>query len=232
MSAAEDVCVFVQARMRSRRMPGKVLAALCGRPLLMYVLERLARCRGRPRVVVCTTDTPSDEPIASLCREQGVPCFRGAEQDVARRLLDAADRYDARTIVRVFGNGPLIDPHLVDQALERMHYTGFDLVTNALTPTFPAGCAVEAMATIALRRAYARMRREEERERVTGYFRDNASRFRIHNFVCDTDLSSLQLGVGTPEDLERIAAVVGRMTRPHWEYGLREIVERFCTAPA
>jgi spore coat polysaccharide biosynthesis protein SpsF len=57
---------FVQARMSSRRLPGKVLQPLAGRPALERVVERLGRASGLDEVVVLTSTDPSDDPVAEL----------------------------------------------------------------------------------------------------------------------------------------------------------------------
>src|SRR5581483_3025286 len=57
--------VVVQARVSSRRLPGKVLADLVGAPLLARLLERLALVRGTSVAVATSTDR-TDDPIAAL----------------------------------------------------------------------------------------------------------------------------------------------------------------------
>ena len=64
--------VFVQARMSSRRFPGKVLAPFAGRPLIDHVLEQVAKALPRKRIVVATSTEPSDDPLVAYLRECGV----------------------------------------------------------------------------------------------------------------------------------------------------------------
>ena len=40
----DQVSVILQARTGSRRLPGKVLRDLAGRPMLAFLVERLKRC--------------------------------------------------------------------------------------------------------------------------------------------------------------------------------------------
>lgn len=223
--------VLVQVRSNSRRLPGKALRPLRGKPMLEYVLERLERCTQPNLVAVCTTQRPEDDAIASLCEKLELRYFRGAEQDVAQRLLAAAERFGLRALVRVCGDSPLIDPALVDYAITLYEQGDYDVVTNTLKRTYPSGQSVELVETAALRRAVARMRTPEEREHVTSYFYTHPDEFHILNFTGDADLSSLKLSVDDADDLARVETIISQMKRPHWDYGLREIVERFCTMP-
>ena len=62
------IVAIIQARMSSTRLPGKVLMALAGEPLLVRVFERVRRAETLDEVVVATTVEPSDDPIVELCR--------------------------------------------------------------------------------------------------------------------------------------------------------------------
>ncbi|MSS73606.1 MAG: hypothetical protein EXS64_19265, partial [Candidatus Latescibacteria bacterium] len=64
--------------MGSSRLPGKVLMPAAGKPLLLHLVERLRRSCLLSRVVVATSDDPSDDSIAALCATESIPCFRGS----------------------------------------------------------------------------------------------------------------------------------------------------------
>src|SRR5215204_5835271 len=109
--------IIVQARMTSTRLPGKVLADLAGRPMLLRQLERLARCRQVDDIVVATTTQPTDEPVLRVCDAAGVRWFRGDEHDVLGRYLGAAREAAADLIVRITSDCPLIDPAEADRVV-------------------------------------------------------------------------------------------------------------------
>lgn len=74
--------IIIQARMTSTRLPGKVLLPLAGEPMLVRLLERLRRVHRAQGIVIATTTNGTDDPIAALCAQLGVPCHRGSEHDV------------------------------------------------------------------------------------------------------------------------------------------------------
>jgi spore coat polysaccharide biosynthesis protein SpsF (cytidylyltransferase family) len=214
----------VQARTGSTRLPGKVLRSLRGQPLLVYVLERLERARRLDALVVATSTAAVDDAVAELCAAHGVACFRGPLDDVAARFVGAAAAHGLDAIVRVSGDSPLLDQALVDRGVE-LYGDDVDLVTNVSPRTFPPGQSVEVVRTEALRAACAEMAEAEDREHVTRHLYAHPGRFRIRSFAAARDYGGLRLVVDTGEDFERVEAILGRMTRPHWDYGLDEVVE-------
>ena len=71
---------IIQARMGSERLPGKVLLPLAGRPMLWHVVARARAVRGLEEVVVATSLRSEDDPIRSMCEENGIRVFSGSEE--------------------------------------------------------------------------------------------------------------------------------------------------------
>jgi spore coat polysaccharide biosynthesis protein SpsF len=222
------VAIVVQARMRSTRLPGKALKPLAGRPLLAYVLDRVFRCERTRRVLVATSENPADDAIETYCATQSVTCVRGDEHDVARRFERVVDRFELGGFVRVCADSPLIDPVLIDEGLERFHDGGHQVVTNNLSRTYPAGQTVEIVDAEAFRAACMKMTTADQREHVTRYIYDHPDEFDLLNMTTGIDYSDVKLSVDTPEDFDRIADIVDRMTKPHWHYRWSDIVGDLC----
>jgi spore coat polysaccharide biosynthesis protein SpsF len=213
----------VQARMGSRRLPGKVLREIGGKPLLQYLLERLERCQALDGLLVATSVSSGDDPIASFCEDRGTLCFRGPEEDLAGRFGEAVAAHELDWFVRLSGDSPLLDASLVERALELARHGG-DVVTNIFPRTFPPGQSVEAVRAAPFVAALPELRLPIDREHVTPFFYRHPERFAIHNFAAERDYSDISLVVDTAADLARVAAIVERMQGPQWEYGLDQVV--------
>jgi spore coat polysaccharide biosynthesis protein SpsF (cytidylyltransferase family) len=215
------VGAVVHARMSSRRLPGKVLAPLAGRPALQWVLERLEHARELDAIVLATSEDPSDDPVAAFAGERGTPCHRGSLDDVAERVAGAARGHGLDAIVRVNGDSPLLDQELVDRGVEIMRASEPDLVTNVRPRTFPPGQSVEVVSVDALERAHAAGSSAEEREHVTGPL--YAGGFSVVRFETDPARTEPPYTLDTPEDHARLEAILLGMDRPHWEYRWDEL---------
>ena len=128
------VVAVVQARMGSKRLPGKVIAPIAGRPMLWHIVTRLRRCAELDEVVVATTNDPADDPVAAFCTREGIAFVRGSEDDVLSRFLLAAHEHDAELVVRVNGDAPLVCPHTVDRLVVALREAGTDYCTGEPTP--------------------------------------------------------------------------------------------------
>ena len=219
----EGLTVIIQARCSSRRLPGKVLREVAGKPMIGYLIDRVRQSRSIGRLVVATSDEESDDRLASWCDATGISCFRGPLDDVAARFLAAARHWDLPAFVRLNADSPLLDPAIIDRAVSVFREDACDLATNTLVRSFPKGQSVEVISTDSLRQAHPRMS-DEEREHVTVHFYRNAGDYRIRNFSFTEDRSTLQLSVDTEEDFARFQTLVAAMDRPHWEYGLEELL--------
>jgi spore coat polysaccharide biosynthesis protein SpsF len=224
MAARPLIAAVVQARMSSRRLPGKVLRPLAGKPALQCLLERLERCEQVDRVIVATSTEPSDEPVAAFCESAGATFHRGPLEHVAARFGEVVERFGLDAFVRVTADSPLLDQALVDRGAALYRKGGFDIVTNVYPrSTFPSGQSLEVVRAQAFRSALAHMDDPYEREHVTPYFYRRPEAFCIHNLVAEQDDSGLDVSLDTDDDARLIEAVLERMDRPHWTYSSDEV---------
>jgi spore coat polysaccharide biosynthesis protein SpsF len=208
--------IIVQARMTSTRLPGKVLLPLAGVPMLTRLVERLRRVQRADGIVVATTTNASDDAVAALCAQLGVPCHRGSEHDVLSRYADASRLHGADVVVRITSDCPLIDPALIDQVIAAYEEGGSDYVSNMLPPTWPYGMAVEVFSAAALAQAHAEAAQAAEREHVTPFLYWHPERYRLRNVASPVDLSHHRWTVDTPEDYALVSRLFDHLmlTRP------------------
>ncbi|HEY0837414.1 MAG TPA: NTP transferase domain-containing protein [Azospirillum sp.] len=218
MTSARGTVIAVFARLDSKRLPGKALTDLAGRPLLGRVLDRLRAAtaseplRGTP-IVLATTDRPADDPIAAFGAAEGVSVFRGDCEDVAGRCLACADAQGAGRVVRISGDSPFIDAGVLRAVIAGATGAGApDLVTNVFPRTYPPGVSVESIATAALRRMLDETADPQDREHVTRHIYANPDRFRIVNVAAPDDrYAGVTLTVDTPEDLDKATWIAARL---------------------
>jgi glutamate-1-semialdehyde aminotransferase/spore coat polysaccharide biosynthesis protein SpsF (cytidylyltransferase family) len=213
------IVAIIQARMGSSRLPGKTLADVAGCPLLLRVVERVRSARRVDKVVVATTDRSSDDPIADLCQQEGIECFRGSEDDVLDRFYRTADANRADSVVRITADCPLIDPAVIDKVIVRFQAGNCDYVSNTLRYTYPDGLDTEVFSFAALERAWRDAKKPSEREHVTPYLR--TGEFRLANVESESPvpLGRHRWTVDYPADLEFVRRVYEAFsTNQHFGY--------------
>jgi spore coat polysaccharide biosynthesis protein SpsF len=199
----ERTGIILQARLGSRRLPGKVLAPVGGRTILDHCVARLV-VAGFP-IIVATTALTEDDPVERAARRLGVEVFRGSETDVLARFIGAARTFGFTEVVRATADNPLVDQHAAERAVGFRRRVGADHVVEC---GLPVGTAVEAVSLDALERAAELATDPYDREHVTSLIRRDP-RFRALRAVAPGDLRrpGLRLTVDTPEDLEFIREV-------------------------
>lgn len=233
-----DTVAIIQGRMGSSRLPGKVLREIGGKPMLQHVLDRVTLTKSLDLVMTATSTDSADDPIFDYCKSLDIPCSRGSLHDVLDRFYQAAAGQKAKTIVRITADCPLIDPDLIDTAVQLVTNSnstrGYDFAANRLPPpyhrTYPIGLDVEVCTFAALERAWRESKETFHREHVMPYLyegvelsasEDNISSgtsprgFRIGMTNHTSDHGNQRWTVDTPEDLVFIQQVYDRLVKNH-----------------
>jgi len=221
--------------MSSTRLPGKVLADLAGAPMLVRVVERARRARLIHQVAVATSIDAADDAIAELCLQRGFAFTRGSATDVLDRFYHAAVAFSADVVVRLTGDCPLIDPSLIDEALEAFLQSdpAFDLVANRLPEgrDVPIGLDVEVCSMQALARAWREADQPHQREHVLPYLYDVPGRFRVQLLRRQPSFGTLRWTVDTPQDLEAVRQIYARFPGRD-DFSWLEVLEVYEREPA
>jgi glutamate-1-semialdehyde 2,1-aminomutase len=200
------VIAIVQARMGSNRLPNKVMKPIGGAPMIELLLARLAMTKRVDQIVLATSTDERNLSLIEHVQNLGYVCFRGSENDVLQRYLGAATLVDADVLVRITGDCPLVDPVLVDRAIDKFFSQQVDYLSNSSPATFPDGLDIEVFTVGALKRAARESEDPFDHEHVTPYLR-KPGLFKTGVLTNDEDLSSLRWTVDEPADFEVISEV-------------------------
>lgn len=112
--------IAVQARMGSKRLPGKMAKMIKGKPLILFLLERLSEKFDKNDIVVLTSNLEIDNVLDEICRLNNFKVFRGDEKNVFNRyksfIRENIDNNEA--IIRLTGDNLLIDLNLITEVLK------------------------------------------------------------------------------------------------------------------
>ena len=131
--------VLIPARLASRRLPGKPLADIAGRPMIVRVLERAEAAAIGPVVVACAEPAIADAVESAGGRTVLTRPDHASGSDrvfEALQAIDPAGRHDA--IVNLQGDLPTIDPALPARALALLEDPAVDVGTLAAEIADPA----------------------------------------------------------------------------------------------
>jgi spore coat polysaccharide biosynthesis protein SpsF len=199
------VRIFIQARMSSRRFPGKVLAPFRGKPLIAAVIGKVTLAVPADAVVVATSCEPADDPLASYVRDLGISVFRGPLDNVFQRFQLCLKAYPCTWFVRICADSPLLSSELLQRVIAQRHRLDVDLITNVYPRTFPKGHSVEMLRAETFAAIPAESLTAEEQEHTTQYYYNNPDRFSLVNVDSgNAELGKISFVIDTIEDLRRL----------------------------
>lgn len=222
------VVASIEARMGSSRLPGKVLMDINGRPSLSRLVERLRSCAKLDDVVVATSTDPRDDAIVAWAKTENVPVFRGSEDDVLQRVVDAQKFMKSDIVVEVTGDCPLLCADVIDMGVATFFANDADVVTNARVPSYPMGADVQVFRTEALAWVAANIRDPAVREHVSLYFYEQPEKYRVIHLLAPPQWEGprIRLQLDYQEDLRFIREVYARLEPVHGGvFGLDRIME-------
>jgi 3-deoxy-manno-octulosonate cytidylyltransferase (CMP-KDO synthetase) len=126
--------VLIPARMRSTRLPGKMLADIGGKPLVAWVAERAAQS-GAAEVIVATDHQEIADAIAALGWK--VCTTSSAHETGTDRIAEAVALLGLapdEIIVNLQGDEPLVDPELIRKVAKELALRPNASIATAVHP--------------------------------------------------------------------------------------------------
>ncbi|PLS17890.1 acylneuraminate cytidylyltransferase [Bacillus sp. M6-12] len=192
----------IQARMGSSRLLGKILKPLGNHDVLTYVVERCKKIDGVSDVIVATSALPQDDLVEEWCKSRGVSYFRGSEEDVLDRYVQAAKQYNPDFVIRVTADCPFVDFGLASTMVMAMTEAPTQFMN--LQGELPRGLAVELFSYETLKYIHENGLEPRHREHVTYYAYENRDEFSWTSVHASSGIQKpeLRITLDTEEDYE------------------------------
>lgn len=201
---------MVAARTASSRLPGKALLPLGGQPMILFLLERL-RALQAVQIILATTTLASDDRLAEVVGQAGIPVFRGAAEDLVQRYCDVAAHYGLDTLIRVTADCPFLDADLLQWCMDRAAEKA-DWALMTTKGAFPVGLDAEIFPASVMRKLNSSgCLTAADREHLTLHMYNNAYRVEQIAPPDHWPKSAEIFTVDTPEDYRRALNIVDAM---------------------
>ncbi|MEO8665773.1 MAG: glycosyltransferase family protein [Ignavibacteria bacterium] len=235
MSVKHKVVASIEARMTSTRLPGKVLKDIGGKPALQILIERLSRSKRIDEIIIACTINKEDDKIEELGKKLGIHTFRGSEDEVLNRVVDAVESVNGDIIVEITGDCPLMDPEVVDSVIAEYYdnYPKYDYVTNIgyvgnEVRKIPIGMDVRVFSYKDLKEISEITDDPEDREHVSLYFfRKGKDKYKLRNVSTPDKWKrdyDPRLCLDTNEDLEVITKIYTALVKDKQDFNLEDIL--------
>ncbi len=220
----KEIISIIQARMSSKRLPGKVLLPLGRSTILEEVINR-AKYFSK-EVIVCTSKQNSDNEIENFCKRKDITVIRGDLENVFSRyqqvFYDLKNLEEFKWFARITADNPLISINLAENLISKID-NKLDYISYK--KNIPIGSAIELIN----KSTFLRIKSDEldtvQKEHVTPIFYESKDRFNtlFLNVPSYYDLSNLRITVDYEEDyklMRKLFAINNKIS-------LEEVIELF-----
>ncbi|MDR2811205.1 MAG: hypothetical protein LBB84_11740 [Tannerellaceae bacterium] len=229
--------IIIQARMGATRLPGKMIKPFYEeKGVLELLLQRLEKRFARQpdvAMLVATTVNPSDDLIAEIAERCGFLVFRGSEEDVLRRFIDAATYAGVEKMIRVCADNPFLDMDALAELIRRTGTQAHDYIafsTSEGTPSIKThyGFWPEAVRLDALKRVADAITEKIYREHVTNYIYTHPHGFSVDLIPVPREIEengNIRLTLDTPQDFEMQRTIYARCMERYGRIDIPSVLE-------
>lgn len=201
---SKKICVCVQARLSSKRLPEKVLKKVNELNLLELLTKRLSKARDPSQIYILTSNDKSDNKLVKFCQSKGLKFFRGDLDNVYKRYRDFLKVYNYEALVRISADSPLLDDKILKRMINLFLKKNYDIVTNVFPKTFPSGQSIEIIDRKCFLGLQPDKLNKSQKEHVTKYFYENDKFYKIFNVICNYNHLNIKLSIDSPDDFDKL----------------------------
>ncbi len=217
---------LIPVRLGSERLPGKAMLTIADRPVISHLLDRVFASRhlSPDRVVVCTTEDRSDDPLVDLVVATGARVFRGSRDNILDRFAGAVEAFGFDAVIEADGDDPCVDPGYMDRCMDAL--LADESLGMVTVRGLPLGLASNAIRASVLRTVRDHCLTEQNDTGFMYYFtRTGLCRHAEVSPVAEAHRhETARLTLDYPEDLEFLRALFGELYVPGEVFGVEAIV--------
>lgn len=212
--------IFITARLKSDRLPRKVVKPMLGKPMIEWMIDRLKHCN-LDLIVMMTSTNPQDDILIEIARRNDIHYFQGSEDDVLLRIRDCARKFDVDLIISVTADNPLVEPIFIERLIDRYLNTEFDFCE---IEGLPIGCASYAVSRSALEKV-CELKDSSDTEIWGPYFKEQDIFSCDVIKVTDPDIRRPQyrVTVDTEEDFELVTRIFSILSKEKEYFNVYDI---------
>ena len=202
---------IIFTRMKSTRLPGKALKMIDGITLLGRVIDASLKINNIQHLCIATSTNSEDDIIENFANNVGIDVFRGSEENVIERALQASNTFEYNSFARICGDRPFINSSIYDELITSHKNSDADVTTNIFPRAVPFGLSAEIINVKSLNSVNNLLTDYSHKEHITKFFYDNYNNYKINNINHKNIFSnyiSTRLVVDNKKDLKKVKWII------------------------
>jgi len=190
---------IIQARMKSTRLPGKILLPLpisSNVSILDRIIENIKATKYNNKIIIATSINSENDSIENKYKNDIVEVYRGDENDVLSRFIGICKKHQFDVVVRLTADNPFIDIELLDNLIKK-HLTEKNSYTSS--KNLPLGMNFEVVDPEKIIEIENKKLSTEDKEHVTLYIKNNYP-ISVHEYNSNISTKNARLTIDYPSD--------------------------------
>jgi len=226
--------VIVQARMGSTRLPNKMnMPFFKGQTILDIIIKRLLTGFSNNEIIIATSKNEKDAIIAENAEKHNVLYYRGDEENVLNRFIEAAEKNNIDVVIRICADNPFIQIDYIKKLISEYEKNNADYISYISADGTPSikthfGFFAELVKLSALRKVQKNTNDSFYLEHVTNYIYSHPDEFEIKYCKMPDYFKNnnyLRLTIDTIEDFEVTKDIYEQLTASKKEISVENIIE-------
>ncbi len=214
--------ITITVRMKSTRLPKKVLLPLKGKRYLDHMIERLKLAKRTSEIVLCTSPLEEDDVLIDVAKENGIKYYRGHIDDVMLRIYNAAKKFGADVIVSTTGDNAFTDPIIMDEMIEFFEKNNADY---SFCKDLPIGIQSYIVKLSTMKDAIER--KDTNNTEIWGEYLNRPALYRVFQYEVKDHLYNhpeWRLTLDYPEDFELFKKIFDELYKEGEIFSFKEIM--------
>ena len=202
--------IIIQARMGSKRLPGKALKEHNGFSPLDVLIKRIKKIAEVKKIIIATTKLKEDDIFQKISKKLKVKLFRGKTNNVLDRYYSASKFYKSKNIIRLTSDCPFVETSVIKKLIKIFNTNKFDYVSNTypLPCTYPDVSYIEIFSFDALKKIKLKAKLPSDKEHFTKYFFKKKKEFKCFRLDYKINLSKYRYTIDIIEDFKLFMSIV------------------------
>lgn len=227
-----NITFIIQARLGSTRLPGKILLPFYqNQSIIDLLIDKLQQIENT-QIILATSNSEKNDPLEKIANEKGIKCFRGSENDVLQRFIDAAEESKTEHIIRVCSDNPFLELDSIKKLISFVQNNPtYDYVSYNVNgiPTIKThyGFWTEYVTLPALKKVATLTSETLYHEHVTNYIYTHLDTFKIKLLNTPEIIAinnKIRLTIDTETDFKNAQKIYGELIKQNQFPTIEEVI--------
>lgn len=218
---------IITARMKSSRLKEKATLQILDRELIAWMIDRAKLSNCIEDIIIATSINQQDDVLETIGLREGIKVYRGSEEDVIKRLYDAANHFNLDFFINITADCPLFGFDYFEDVINFYMKTDADLITST---KLPHGFFIYGLKTATLK-AIVENKKIKDTEVWGALF--NKEKYNVQELPIDTGLirDNFRLTVDYEEDFKVFQEIFNHFGKETYKKSTLELINFLDTRP-